>query len=966
MLNVKTGIILYILILFIPQQATANIIDYDIVYVRYPAKQPNGNYVVIPQGEQPYKISPGADLMVLHPDGSESILYDCDQCSVMDPFISYDGKSVYFSLIEAPNKRSKSWLYKIYFNNPQKPIRLTFDDPTDSNKYAKNVTTDHLQESHRGIRDMAPVPLADGRILFTSNRSALSSFKPGVDSIGHGSLQQLYVMDDHNGELNSKELSNLRKLEEGSLHHVQHPFQLTDGRIIFSSWQDVAHKFNYAMTSLFTINPDGTDLKQFTEPHDHHKMLEHFVTQLSDSQVIVAQYYPSFDYGYGIIMRYPLLDDSPKYYRGNFKQKFTYGSKYNISYREFDRIGTQSLTPHTTSNDVPAPNKSGKYSMPSATKNNGLLVAYSSGYVNHFDAACNKKDPYDPSRNKCDHLKSGIYYLANAGSNSSIIKNKSDLKKRLIKIKDDPNYNEIWPRAVLPYKEIYGVNHPRNIMTITDENIAPTAIVGTSSMYNRETSPSIKNHDPFQSNKQRELHDGNWTIQGAEAGVFTNADIYAVRIIGTPAIPFTKPINKYKNKKQWHSLKKYLSDTRLENIIKRYSSSNSEKWEILGEFPLIHKQKGLKDKQGNLDTSWQAKIPAETPFLIQALDSNGMTLISELTWRALKPNEKRVDCGGCHAHSIPALDFNTTATGKGYLLYDVPGVDDFDPRIEKGTWDLTTGTIPILSDKGVSFHEKGVLDVEFRKDIYPILQKNCKQCHINERIEPLSFEGSQDDVYFTLTQNKNSQGKKYITPQISKFIRSPQARQSLLVWVAYNQRLDGRTNKTRKNDIDYPEKHPVLSLSDKEKRTLSRWVDLGSPIDFPETDGFGYSDDAQLPIINLKKPIKIKKDNVWKFVFGIHDVKTGINKKSISVSLYKHIKKDVTYSLFSSKNNNLIEVDIPSNYLMPRELISEKGAYSFLIPGRFFEFGTDYVIKISIEDLAGNKNIVTERFNINH
>ena len=71
---------------------------------------------------------------------------------------------------------------------------------------------------------------------------------------------------------------------------MQHPIQLKDGRILFSTWQDVGTKidigdFQYASTPLFTIHPDGSNLQQFTEPHDHHKNVEHFISQLSDERV---------------------------------------------------------------------------------------------------------------------------------------------------------------------------------------------------------------------------------------------------------------------------------------------------------------------------------------------------------------------------------------------------------------------------------------------------------------------------------------------------------------------------------------------------------------------------------------------------------------------------------------------------------------------------------------------------------
>ncbi|MCF6264225.1 MAG: hypothetical protein L3J24_11650 [Xanthomonadales bacterium] len=103
--------------------------------------------------------------------------------------------------------------------------------------------------------------------------------------------------------------------------------QLMDGRILFSSWQDAGTKsngaeFRYAMTSLFTINPDGSNLKQFTEPHDHHKRLDHFISQLPNDDVVWAYYYPSFDYGFGLIMRSSVDPPGIDFLRGTVDQRF--------------------------------------------------------------------------------------------------------------------------------------------------------------------------------------------------------------------------------------------------------------------------------------------------------------------------------------------------------------------------------------------------------------------------------------------------------------------------------------------------------------------------------------------------------------------------------------------------------------------------------------------------------------------
>src|SRR4029077_141277 len=39
---------------------------------------------------------------------------------------------------------------------------------------------------------------------------------------------------------------------------------------------------------------------------------------------------------------------------------------------------------------------------------------------------------------------------------------------QMLLIKNDPNYNEQWPRALVPYKRIYGIDEPRYIAPIAN------------------------------------------------------------------------------------------------------------------------------------------------------------------------------------------------------------------------------------------------------------------------------------------------------------------------------------------------------------------------------------------------------------------------------------------------------------------------------------------------------------------
>src|SRR5262245_46477800 len=70
--------------------------DYDIVYVRQPRygedRRPGWA-----EFSDPTRMEPGSDLMLLHPDGSEEVLVSGKDGSVMDPYVSFDGESVYYS-----------------------------------------------------------------------------------------------------------------------------------------------------------------------------------------------------------------------------------------------------------------------------------------------------------------------------------------------------------------------------------------------------------------------------------------------------------------------------------------------------------------------------------------------------------------------------------------------------------------------------------------------------------------------------------------------------------------------------------------------------------------------------------------------------------------------------------------------------------------------------------------------------
>ena len=106
-------------------------IDYEIVYVRAPRVLKNNGGKDIstawPEFGHPTRIDPGYDLMLLKPDGTEEVLVPGGTGSVTDPFVSFDGESVYYSYHHNP--KAGEWaagadIYKVHVKT-KKITRLT-------------------------------------------------------------------------------------------------------------------------------------------------------------------------------------------------------------------------------------------------------------------------------------------------------------------------------------------------------------------------------------------------------------------------------------------------------------------------------------------------------------------------------------------------------------------------------------------------------------------------------------------------------------------------------------------------------------------------------------------------------------------------------------------------------------------------------------------------------------------------
>jgi hypothetical protein len=919
--------------------------DYDIVYVRAPRwvndkDSKDGKQrpaPVWPEIGHPYNLHAVTDLMLLHTDGSEEILVEGGKGAIADPYVSFDGQWVYYTHFHDASRNGTEGsggadIYKVHVKT-RKITRLTQQQFTPNTGVADWSTDYQTPEKDKislryKVANMQPCPLPGGRVAFVSNRDGFKTPRGYPRE-----ALQLFVMDDDG--------KNVEKIGHLNVACALHPVVLKDGRIIFSSLESQGMHAGI-IWGIWSIHPDGTNWNPVVSALFEAGAPDafHFQSQLSDGTIVVERYYNQNTLGFGTYYTLPPKPPSgvPAFGPAQLSRDpnlavLSHQKGTTIQNMRFQPYGMKVLTRFTHGSDYAAPPSDqsdpksprvGKVQHPCGAPDNHLLTIWSPGATNNANG---------PAR---EPVHSGIY----------LIKDGKPIWEpgAMRLIKHDEKYNAQWPRPLVPYQRIYGVKEPARLPALANDGKysahlpegTPFGLVGTSSLYKRESFPKgvVAPGSVTATGDPRDAFSfGNgdaWTAQGADAGLYANSDIHAIRILALE--PPSSP------------------------VAGKFFNFANERMRILGEMPVRKFTKDgtswiqPTDPDDNPDTSFLARIPANVAFTFQMIDKDGMNLTMAQTWHQVRPGEARYNCGGCHAHSQQPTPFEKTAAHKK----DYP------------LWNLTENT-PLLTDKkhdesgkrwdskdetGVRYVKGAVKNVEYWRDVRPILDRSCVACHTQKAKEPAGelvldaddqivegqFHeypgGKAPGTYFRLALDNGQRSYSHHPPLFgkqpadgrgwghgfaSRYVARFQSRRSLLIWKIYGHRTDGlpeswladkpRGEKLPKELLlDYkptvmppPEavagtyvgpdgqKIKVAALTDEDRRTLVRWIDLGCPIDLdydpqnPQRRGFGWMLDDQRPTLTLTSPRAGVNTELTRILVGMSDRDTGLDMDSFQV-----------------------------------------------------------------------------------
>ncbi len=802
------------------------------------------------------------DLIYRDADGGERTLFDCTNadggCAALDPAVSFDAKTIAFSVFRGPLEHFYAAVYPQELDPAAENTGANFPllpgtylASVEAQLYLVDVATGALTPlAHApGVFDFGPVWLANGRLGFTTDRTNTYRAMPTCLNTTNKAVQYSSMALDG---------KDVERPNAHGLASELHPIPLVDGRVLISSWQlfgmlsfghgnavgscgTLANKFH-----LYAFDPDGSrQMAVYGQHLDDPTSLEyadkaivthmaaHFIGQSSDRRIWVDEYYRDNNLGLGTITGFALPPEGEEgitVAQAEALKTSAYRPPRQVRLAGWASNADQDAAPMPAPSFV-SPNYAdplwyaGKVGHPAAAPGNRLLVTWGKGSCSQatgstFIAVMRALAAKAPDNPVCD---TGIYLTPPLPEqNSGILYSHPSQWQAVV---DRREFHEFFARAVVPYRELYGVDSPelrppaaasgRSAPELP--SATPFGMLGASSILHRETNP----HGGFLFEGDNQMsHVGTDTVD------YTDSELCGIRILA-------------------------VLPNRRREFTELSFSTVGERVGIIGEFA-VRKGGGVIDGLGKPDTSFRVRLPADVPYLMQGIDCEGRTLNTDQTWQHLSPGEFRT-CNGCHVHSAASNDlpFATTVAGKGQVSATLLG----------------EGTVPLLqggpSDSPQVERVAGWLyQVEFERDIMPLLASRCVSCHGAARAEAgLRLDiartdqmqlGTAPDIS-TWKRLANDYGMSFVPaelkhparqgvlakPNLSKYVRMLNARGSLLYWKAANQRTDGRTDQQVPSnadsgianygqyDVDFGPSH-ITAMTAVELRLLSRWIDTGA------------------------------------------------------------------------------------------------------------------------------------------
>lgn len=777
--------------------------DYPIVAVRAP-RRGDTTPTLWQEVFHPINGEPGSHLVLIKPDGTEEVLVSAgEKGCILDPCPSLDGKFVYYAHVlditspgrnnnqvhDTPLASSGADIYRIELAT-KTITRLTHQEFTPNTSHFNWSKSPIKSEpagtvySGYGVYNTGPCPLPGGRIMFTSSRDHYAAPKGGWSF----PTMQLFVMD-----ADGKNVECVGHLNIGG---ALHPVLMRDGRVMWSSFESQGYRHS-GMWGLWASYPDGRNWEPLMSAFQPVTAM-HFAAESTTGTVAVTGYYFNNNSGFGTLFGFPskppeslapLAPFGPPDPAKNVIVRMRYAGGLFPFQFGFSPQGLVPLTPSSNHIDEAAQidpdnptQRTGKYTHPSVAPSGDLLSIYTPGPANDI----NRPVSLPRYQGKIVLLKGG----------------KASKPSEHVVVKEDAAYNYQQPKAVLSWQEMYG-QPPVEIPWLPNDGSVhpllpagtPYGLIGTSSFYKRDSA----NFTPSGL--------GIWTTQGSDSGTYSNSEIHAVRIL------VTRPQT---------NLRYPQKDGQVIAADKNWTNPINERMDILAEIPL-RKADGVLDPDGNPDTSFMARIPADLAFTFQTLDKFGHVLNMAQSWHQLRPGEIRRDCGGCHAHSQQGTDFDKTAAAK--------------PDYSILTFDKQR-------------------DVEFDRDVWPILDAKCKSCHTS--IHPSLDLSTPDKAYAALVPSR---------------VMAMRPRESKLLWKLWGKKIDGSNGAIDGGQM--PLGGEPLSVA--ELRTIGDWVGVGA------SRGVGVFADDLRPILTVAHP---RINEAAKFIkVGAIDSGSGIKPDSLKVTL---------------------------------------------------------------------------------